>query len=62
MGCGEINIFILTSDPVATFGEVKFVLDRRGLLAEVKSAFRLLSEDNYTNIWPENSCEEFSVA
>ena len=62
MGCGEINIFIMTSNPVAAFKKAKSVLDRHGLLAEVKSAFRLLSEDDYTTIWPENSTEKFSVA
>lgn len=62
MGCGEINIFMIASNPVAAFEKVKSVLKRHGLLAEVKSAFRSLSEDGYTTIWPENSTLEFSVA
>lgn len=62
MGCGEINIFILAANPVAVFERAKPVLARHGLLAEVKSAFRLLAEDGYTTIWPENSTEEFLIA
>lgn len=62
MGCDEINIFIMASNPVAVFERAKSVLDRRGILDEVRSAYRLLSEDSYTTIWPKNSTEEFSVA
>lgn len=62
MGCGEINIFIIASNPVTAFEKAKPVLKRHGLLAKVKSAFRSLAEDEYTTIWPENSTEQFSVA
>lgn len=62
MGCGEINIFILAADPLAAFDRAKPILKRIGSLADVKCAFRSLAGDSYTNIWPENSKEEFIVA
>jgi hypothetical protein len=62
MGCDEINIFILTSNPVSVFTHAKPVLERHGFLAHIKSGFRLLTEDTYTSIWPQNSKDKFSVA
>jgi hypothetical protein len=62
MGCGEINIFILTSNPEAAFEKSKASLLKHKLLSRVKVGFRLLSEDSYTTIWPVNSVDEFLVA
>lgn len=62
MGCGEINIFILTSNPGAVFERSKPTLDKHQLLSHVKVGCRLLSEDIYTTIWPEKSVDEFLVA
>ena len=39
-GSGETNIFILTSDPMATFSRAMPVLQRRDSLASVTAAYR----------------------
>lgn len=62
MGCGEINIFILTTNPIAIFNQIVPVLNKHKLLKEIRSAFRLVSEDDYTVIWPEHLTDEFSIA
>lgn len=62
MGCGEINIFILTKNPTAVFEASKPILDRFKLLHDVKAGYRLLSDDIYTTIWPDNSTDKFLVA
>ncbi|WP_147328065.1 MULTISPECIES: ABC transporter [unclassified Duganella] len=62
MGCGEINIFILTVNPEAAFEKSKPSLISHKLLNRVKAGFRLFSEDSYTTIWPMNSVDEFLVA
>ncbi len=62
MGCGEINIFMLTSAPRIVFEKSKPFLIKRKLLSHVKAGFRMVSEDIYIRIWPENSADEFLVA
>ncbi|MYM27200.1 ABC transporter [Duganella sp. CY15W] len=62
MGCGEINIFILTSNPEAAFEKSKPCLIKHKFLNRIKSGFRALSEDTFTTIWPENLADEFIVA
>lgn len=62
MGCNEINIFIITSNPLLVFARAKPVLERHGLLADINSAFRLLSGDTYTRVWPEGSTNLFSIS
>lgn len=64
MGCGEVNIFILTSNPISTFEESKAVLNRRQLLngAEMTAAFRPILGDDFTVLWPSPFHGEFAVA
>ncbi|QYG06581.1 hypothetical protein [Janthinobacterium sp. PAMC25594] len=62
MGCGEINIFILATNPTAVFEASKPILDRFKLLHDVKAGYRLLSDDIYTTIWPDGSTDDFLVA
>lgn len=62
MGCGEINIFILTTNPTVVFEASKPILDRFKFLNDVKAGYRLLSDDVYTTIWPNDSTDEFLVA
>lgn len=62
MGCNEINIFIITSNPLLVFARSKPVLERHGLLAGINSAFRLLSGETYTRVWPQGSTNLFSIA
>ena len=59
-GSGEMNLFIHTDDPVAAFE-----LCRPGiqptLLATLKAAYRELSGDDYSWIYPQYSDTEFRV-
>jgi hypothetical protein len=61
VGSGECNIFIFTSDPVATFDRAKAVLERRQQLRTVTAAYREVEGENYTLIWPEDSRAEFRL-
>lgn len=60
-GSGESNIFIFTSDPVATFQRAKAVIERAGLLHAVTAAYREVDGERHTVIWPEGSQGEFRV-
>ncbi len=62
IGPGETNIFILTADPVATFSEVRRILEREGRLEAATVAYRDIHAGRYTVLWPENSVQEFKVA
>jgi hypothetical protein len=62
IGSGEINIFVLTADPVATFERAKPLLSDASLLHKVGSAYRDLYCDKYIVVWPESSTEAFTVA
>jgi hypothetical protein len=61
-GSGETNIFILTSDPTATFQRVRPVLERAACLESVTAAYREVDGERYTVLWPEGSEREFTVA
>jgi len=61
VGSGETNIFILTSDPAATFHRVRPLLERTQHLRSVTAAYRQVDEQCYTVIWPEGSEKEFTV-
>lgn len=60
-GSGETNIFILTTDPAATFQRVSLVLERSQHLSAVTAACRKLDDERYIVIWPEGSSRQFSV-
>jgi hypothetical protein len=60
-GSGETNIFIFTSDPAVTFDQVRPVLERRQQLQAVTAAFRQVSSEDYTVIWPEGSQKRFVI-
>ena len=60
-GSGETNIFIFTSDPAATFDRARPVLTRRQCLQTVTAAFRQVSGEDYTVIWPEGSQKDFVI-
>ena len=61
-GSGETGIFILTSDPIATFQRAKRVLERAQWLQTATVAYREMDEEGYTVLWPEDSEPELSVA
>jgi hypothetical protein len=61
MGSGEANIFIITSDPKATFRQLTPVLQSSGRLADVTAAYRATDAGEYHVLWPEKSLRQFSV-
>jgi hypothetical protein len=61
VGSGETNIFILTSDPEATLKLAKPMLERTQQLQVVTVAYRQITADEYTVIWPEDSHKEFTI-
>ena len=62
VGSGEMNIFILTADPVATFERVKPLLSAASLLDKVSVAYRELRSDDFTVLWSTSSTGAFVVA
>jgi len=62
VGSGETNIFILTTDPAATFELAKPVLERTGHLTAVTAAYRETEGEQYTVVWPKGSRKKFTVA
>ena len=61
IGAGETNIFIVTSEPDSAFDRTKAVLDRSKLLGAVVAAYRPISGQKFTVLWPTNR-QDFSVA
>lgn len=61
MGSNERNIFILTTNPKATFQQAKGVLERQDCLRAVSAAYRPVEGENYVIIWPEGLQEEFRI-
>lgn len=59
VGSNEMNIFILTADPVATFEQAKPLLSAVSLLEKVSVAYRGLRFDDFTVLWPQSSTEAF---
>ena len=60
LGAGEMNIFVHTSDPIAAFSRVRELVSF-GDFPELRVAYRSVTNDEYTNLWPEGSKESFSV-
>lgn len=60
-GADETNIFIFTSDPKATFWRIRQLLQREGKMESVAAAFREISGETYTVLWPEGQTE-FRIA
>jgi hypothetical protein len=60
-GSGQANIFILTGEPSAAFSRVKPLLERTQRLEHVTAAYRDLSGEHYTVVWPKNSTHPFRL-
>lgn len=60
-GSGEINIFILTSDPAMSFWRIRQTLKQRGQLNSLMAAYRPVAGTEFKVIWPENTTERFSI-
>lgn len=52
LGSGEMNIFILTEDPVATFNLLQQAGEAIWPTEEMKAAYRLLDREDYVCLWP----------
>ena len=60
-GAGEMNIFILTSDPSSTFITVKPVLKTAKLINKMTAAYRDINGEDFTVIWPNGFAGTFEV-
>ena len=56
-GSGEMNIFILSNEPTHTFSLIKDLLEKNELFSNLKAAYRDVSEERYTILWPKNLIE-----
>lgn len=58
IGCGEVNIFIETNDPINSFEIVKNNLnEQKSALKNVKAGYRNFNGDTYIAIWPDHLVE-----
>ena len=53
-GAGEMNIFIRTNDPNQTFNEIKTILGTRDFWVEARVAYREVTGNEYTILWPKS--------
>jgi len=60
-GSGEMNIFILTNDPMGTFQKIRPLLARKLWLRVSAAAYREIEGENYTVIWPEGLQKPFHI-
>jgi hypothetical protein len=51
-GSGEMNIFILTVDPIATFALVQQTDESIRPSKDMKAAYRLIDREDYVCLWP----------
>ena len=56
-----MNIFILTNEPVLCFERIKATLGKEEAWANIRVAYREVTGDNFTVLWPP-SLTEFDVA
>lgn len=59
-GSGEMNIFILTNEPKEAFELIKAKL-LPTMQIKFKAAFRDMTSESYTVLWPEGYSGEFSI-
>lgn len=51
-GSGEVNIFLRTDDPMAAFNEIKDAIGIRDFWPDARIAFREITGNQYTILWP----------
>ena len=61
IGCGELNIFILTDAPKTLFSEIRRLFGMADNLATAKIAYRETRGETYFVLWPEG-VEGFKVS
>lgn len=59
-GLGELNVFILTDDPVESFNKAHRVVTNQGVPNAMRSAYRRVDGEDYVILWP-SSLKEFKV-
>ena len=60
-GSGEMNIFILTNEPVETFKKVKTIIDGKDdYISVMRAAYRDIESEVFTILWP-NDLTKFVV-
>lgn len=60
-GSGEMNIFVETDDPLHAFTEARQVFDRHERWSDVRAAFRSVTGEDYTILWPPD-LDSFEIA
>ena len=51
-GSGEMNMFILTDSPNAAFDRIRQMLAIRGVMPDLKVAYREIGKDGFTILHP----------
>jgi hypothetical protein len=51
-GAGELNIFILTGNPVRAFKLSEPIIEARKHIQRFQAAYRELGYEKYTMLWP----------
>lgn len=60
-GSGQMNIFVLTNQPLETFKQIiKILTSWKDTLTDMKAAYRNVEGEDYTCVWP-NYLTEFNV-
>jgi hypothetical protein len=57
----DINLFVQTDDPRATFRKVKSVLDAKGIDRGLSAAYRLTGGAQFTSVYPPRPMRKFSL-
>lgn len=61
LGSGEMNIFIITNDPVKTFDHIKPIIVNHNFMSILKAAYRKLEGQEFKILWPVQ-LKQFRVA
>lgn len=57
----EINLFMLTADPRASFRKAKDVIERLGIERGLSAAYRLVGGAQFTSVWPLRNTRRFTL-
>jgi len=60
-GSGEMNIFIHTDQPSEVFETIRPVVNKRNLLKYLIAAYREITGEDYTVVWPIGSTKQFRI-
>jgi hypothetical protein len=61
-GSGEMNIFIHTDEPEKTFKRIRDVVAKREFFPNLVAAYRELSGEEYTILWPIGFDKQFRIS